>query len=193
MLGRLDSETRHVHPQVDGPWLDLLSPNLTRAGYRDHLMVVHGFEAPVEAAVALTPNVRSVLRLRERARSGSIAQDLLALGLSPQKVAHLPYCAHIEPFQDPAEALAWLYVVERATLLHAAILRQVAARLGAIPSAYLSAYEGVVGARWLGLGHALDTVATTPEMAARIVGAAHDAFACQRDWYHGESALARGA
>ena len=34
------------------------------------------------------------------------------------RIARLPQCCDIEPFRDVSEALGWLYVIERSTLLH---------------------------------------------------------------------------
>lgn len=186
MLARLDVETRVEHRDADSTWLDLMVSDVTRARYIEQLIAVYGFEAPVEAALALTPRVGMVLPLRDRTRSGLIVQDLLALGLGPSRIARLPQCLSIVPFHDPAEALGWLYVVERATLLHDPIRRHLEHRMPHVTAVhYLSAYDGVVGLRWQGLGRALDHVAKTPEVADQIVEAAKAGFACHRDWFHG--------
>jgi heme oxygenase len=183
MLMRLNMETRHEHSRADAPWLDLMGIDVSRARYLEALVAIYGFEAPIEAALALTPRIAALLQLRHRARSGLIVQDLLALGLTPSKIARLPQCG-LAPFRDPAEALGWMYVVERATLLHDAVRRYLEGRLPATAAyGYLSAYEGVAGARWHELGRVLDEVARFPTAPDHILTASRRAFACQREWF----------
>jgi len=185
MLMRLNMETRSDHGQADAPWLDLMGLDVTRARYLDHLIAVYGFEAPVEAALGLTPRVGGLLELRQRARTGLIVQDLLALGMSPSQIARLPQCSVTVPFRDAAEALGWMYVVERATLLHDAVRRFLEGRLsGGIGTyGYLSAYEGLAGTRWQEFGHVLDDVGAAPHTAEQIVSATRAAFECHRGWF----------
>jgi len=179
---RLNIETRAQHPEADSSWLELMSFDATRLRYLEQLMTTYGFEAPIEAALALTPQMSRVLQLRPRARSGLIVQDLLALGLSPSRIARLPQCSRIVPFRDHVEALGWMYVLERATLLHEAIRRHLQARLPSVHAwSYLSAYDGIASERWLEFGNILDCFAF--EQLESIVSAAQAAFDCQRDWF----------
>lgn len=139
---RINMETRVHHSEADAPWLDLIAREPTRFRYTAHLVATYGFEAPIEASLALTPRLVDIVHLRQRSRTGAIVQDLLALGLTPSKIARLPQCSQIEPFLDPAEALGWLYVVERATLLHDTLLRNLHERMPDISTwHYLSAYR----------------------------------------------------
>jgi heme oxygenase len=150
---------------------------------------VYGFEAPLESALAYTPNLVVADRM-DRTRSGLIAQDLLALGVSPAKVTALPHCK-VGQFADPAEALGWKYVIERPTQMHASIKKNLVAQLrdAANACAYLSAYGNMAAARWHQLGALLDDVSTRAGAAERMAGAAHAAFACLVDWYkHNASA-----
>lgn len=189
MLLRLDAETRVQHPEADYPWLELMSRDASCSRYRDHLIATYGFEAPVEAALALTPHLSEVIRLRPRARSGFIVEDLLALGLTPARIARLPQCRYIAPFRDPAEAFGWLYVLERATLVHETVRSYMATRLPTVAAwSYLSAYEGIAHQRWHELGLALDAYAITPACGDTVVAAARVAFRCQRDWLATEPA-----
>ena len=184
-------ETRSEHPDADNAWLELMSVDATRSQYVDQLVSTYGFEAPVEAAFLMTSQLADVVVLRDRARSTYIVEDLIALGLSPAKIAQLPRCHHIESFADPAEAFGWMYVLERATLLHEAVRAHIAARL---PTArgwsYLSAYQGVASARWHELGCALDTFATTEASSDGIIAAARKAFAALSEWRAAQPARA---
>jgi heme oxygenase len=189
MLTRLDLETRALHPDADARWSELLSPELTIEEYSSTLVAAYGFEAPVETALALTSGVNAALALRPRARTGLLVQDLLALGFTPSAIARLPQCCQIVPYRDVAEALGWLYVVERATLLHDALRRHLETALPRATHAFcfLRAYEGHTGMRWQELGAALDHVATSEDIEDQIVAAARDAFAMQRHWISTET------
>jgi heme oxygenase len=184
VLTRLNIETRAQHPEADTGWLELMSLDASRPRYLYQLMATYGFEAPIEAALALTPQLSDVVKLRQRARSGLIVQDLLSLGLTPARIARLPQCSQIVPFRDPSEALGWMYVMERTTLLHDAIRRHLQAHLSTVQSwCYLSAYEGVASMRWEELGQALDAVAAATHSEDQIVAAAKLAFGCHRSWF----------
>jgi heme oxygenase len=183
MLMQLDAETRELQPRVDSRWLDLLAGTVTRDIYLRQLACTYGFEAPTECALTYTPNL-VVANRRERTRSGLIVQDLLALGMSPARITALPQCRDIAAFDDAAEALAWKYVLERPTQLHAAIRRNVLGRLPELANAvtYLSACDGVAAARWQQLGMLLDDVALRHRASSRIVAAARAAFELLDTW-----------
>jgi heme oxygenase len=183
MLARLDAATREYHRAVDEHWLDLMASGVTKDRYKQHLIKVYGFEAPLESALAYTPNLVVADRM-DRTRSGLIAQDLLALGVSPAKVTALPHCK-VGTFADPAEALGWKYVIERPTQLHASIKKNLIAQLeeSANACAYLSAYGNSAAARWQQLGALLDEVSTRPNAGDRITTSAQAAFAQMVSWY----------
>jgi heme oxygenase len=189
MLARLDAATREFHSAVDEHWLDLLASGVTRERYKQHLMRVYGFEAPLESALAYTPNLIVADRM-DRTRSGLIAQDLLALGVSPAKVTALPHCK-VGTFADPAEALGWKYVIERPTQLHASIKKNLVTQLqdSANACAYLSAYGNTAAARWQQLGALLDDVSSRHGAGAaeRMAASAQVAFAQMVHWYNRDS------
>jgi len=189
MLARLQLETRALHPEVDALWVELMSIEATRECYVSTLITTYGFEAPIEAAVAMTPGVNHILSLRPRARSGFIVQDLLALGHTPSRIARLPQCWRVVPCRDVSEALGWIYAVERSTLLHQTVHHHLAARLPSIRAwSYLSAYEGVAALRWQELGEALDLVALRSNTGDQIVAGARSAFAMLREWVEHDQA-----
>lgn len=187
ILTKLDVETRPYHAAIDAKWLDLMASGVTRQQYKEQLARVYGFEAPIESALAYTPNL-VVPDRRERTRSGLIAQDLLALGVSPAMVTALPQCREVNQFKNPVEALGWKYVVERPTQLHSAIKRNIVARVAdsAHACSYLSACDGVAPARWQQLGMLLDEVAQKHRAESDIIEAARAAFACMAKWYSKE-------
>jgi heme oxygenase len=182
-LVRLNLETRTFHASADTGWLGLLTPDVTRTQYVDQLVRMYGFEGPLEAAFAYTPNLELVVDVHDRYRAGFIAQDLLALGSKPAQIARLPQHV-IAPFASPLEALGWMYVVERWTLLHDEVRRYIRVRLPEATGAcvYLGATEGYVQARWQDLGRRLDRVVRSQRMFDDVLAGAHSAFRAWGDW-----------
>lgn len=184
VLTKLNLATRQWHADVDDPWLSLLRDDVCEADYLAQLVRMYGLVAPFEGACRYTPGAMNLIDYRQLLRAGLIAQDILALGVSPTEVAHIPTCPAITIFRDTAEALGWLYVVERSTLLQDGIRRHLLEKLPAVAKAcaYLSAYEGHVSDRWLAFGRLLDRAAHTDEAEAAILNAAEVAFGHARQW-----------
>lgn len=185
-LLRLDVETRAVHAAADRTWLHLVGDDEHAPSEHDYmraLVRVYGFEAPLEAALAYTPQFELLVDMVGRYRSGLIAQDLLILGLSPAQVSAIPQCM-IAPFSGVAEALGWLYVHERATLCHDRARRELVARVPKLAKAtsYLAASAGAAMIRFEELGRQIACFARTPAVERRILLAAHDAFRALLAW-----------
>lgn len=180
---QLNIATRGHHAAADAPWLDLMAPDVTADRYLRQLVKVYGFEAPIEAAFRYTPGFSGLVDLRARNRSGLLVQDLLRLRMSAARLADLPQ--RFTTFATAADALGWMYVVERATLLHGSVRRYLLQRQPDLAEAtsYLSAYDGATGLRWAELGSALDAVATSPELTHDILRAANHGFRALRDWF----------
>lgn len=178
-LARLGQETRAHHPAADRAWLSLALDGATVDAYRAQLTRVYGFEAPLERAFRETPALRGVLDPTHRARSHLLARDLVGLGVAPVDLARIPTRFDPIPFLSAEEALGWMYVVERSTLVHDIVRRSVAAMTGAC--AYLSA--GPVASRWFELGRAVERVATTARAFAKIVDAAVVTLHDHCEWY----------
>jgi heme oxygenase len=188
-LIRLNIATRAHHAAADAPWLDLLVPIVGKREYTAHLIKVYGFEAPLEAAFRYTPGLSALIDLRARMRIGLLAQDLLRLGMTASQIAQLPQ--RFETFTSIGEALGWMYVIERSTLLHGGVRRYLTTQLPEVASAtgYLSAYDGSATVRWSELGDAVDTLAETPALTQLCVRAAHQAFRAQREWFFDGEAM----
>jgi heme oxygenase len=188
-LIQLNLATQEHHVAADAPWLELLVPTVTKRQYIEHLVKVYGFEAPLEAALRYTPGLSALVDLRSRVRSGLIVQDLMRLGLGAGRIAALGQ--RFMTFSSTIDALGWIYVAERATLLHGAIRRYLTLRLPELgcASSYLSAYDGVAGDRWSDLGNALETVSRGPAAKHQLARAAHDGFLAFCAWFDGGTAL----
>lgn len=193
MVERLSEETQVHHAEVDADLDALFRPDVSTSHYMVYLMRIRGFEAPLESTLLTTPALDLMVNLKERGRASFITRDLLALGLQPALVAELPTCLTIPTFRGAAEALGWMYVVERSTLAHSVIRHHLMTRLPEemkVASSYLQAYAGVVGQRWRKLGTILDDVGRYPAIADRIVASANEAFRCQRRWLNEDQAAA---
>ena len=191
MLARLDREMAPSHAEVDREWYGLLRDrSAPREEYGRQLIITYGFESPFELACSHTPGLSHSIDLRGRWRAGLIVQDLLALGAAAEDVPAIP-CHALARFQDPAEALAWMYVIERPTLIYGDLRDELASRFGdlARATAYLGAYDGTASKRWAELGIALDRVCVSDEVCQRVVDAAHAAFRARSDWRAGSASL----
>jgi heme oxygenase len=181
MLNLLATETREHHQSADGARLALME-KVSAARYRTCLLRVFSFEAPVEAALAVTQGFDRSL-IATHAKTALLARDLRALGVD----------ASTEPspaFEDAGQALGWLYVLNRNTLFHGLLTRQLATLIPddiRVAGSYLRALDGQVGARMRELGIALDRWGSRRTNAARVVEGAHEAFKLQRRWYSTQS------
>jgi len=185
MVERLNSETRDHHANADSHFDALFADDVSAAHYLVFLTRTYGFVAALESMLSHTPNLGLMIDLQERAKSTYLAQDMLALGLRPHAIAQLPQCLAIPDFRGAAEALGWMYVVERTTLTHSLVRRHLLTKLPRemhYAASFFQCYSGVVGARWREFGSKLDDIAAQREIADRIVAGAHDAFACQHEW-----------
>jgi len=185
MLARLDRETGEHHADSVRGWTRLVDGDqVARDEYIRQLVMTYGFEAPYEAACQYTPGLAQTIDLRGRWRSGLIAQDLLALGWKPDEITRVR-CHSVSPFQDAAEALGWMYAVERATLCHLDVRDELVSRFVDLSRAcaYLGAYERAVSRRWSELGVAIDQLAASRRVSDRILAAACEAFAKLREWH----------
>lgn len=193
MLARLQKATELYHGAASAQRLELIGGAVTVDRYRGFLDRVHGFEMPVEAALTLTLGLDDVLDLRGRNQIRLLRADLRGLGVGDP--ATLPRCLSV-PIHDVPEALGWVYAVERNTALHGVLERHLHDRLPDVmrqAGSYLAVQERSVGARMRDLGHALDSVATRPAIADRIIHGAKAAFRHQRSWYELTESWSRAA
>lgn len=184
MLARLERETRDQHARAEADRYRVLDMP-TVAGYRRFLAAIYHFEYAFEAALVRVPDL-SVHFVHRHLRSGKLCGDLLALG-DDAVVVELFGRELVPPsFTTPAEALAWLYAIERNTLHHETLYRALVPRIRSAlqtSSRYLAAFFGVVHKRWHELAAELERAAVSPEVESQMIEAAHDAFDAQRGWY----------
>ena len=196
LLVRLSVETASLHLEADEPWRDLADPtrDLTRLDYVHHLVQRYGFDAPVEAALAYTPQLQELFDVHDRFRAGPIAQDLLALGATPSEIAKLRQ-AMITPFSSASEAMGWLYVHQRCSLMFETTRHEIVRKLPELSFAtsYLRTQKGHIGSSWDDLGQVFDTVAQTSMFAERVIASAREAFKVMIEWHRRTRAESRQA
>src|SRR5688572_15504593 len=160
---RLERELREPEAALDTALLDRLrTPTL--ASYRRYLCDVYGVLVPLEHALVFSGGIESPF-LRPRMRSGLVAADLLAAGISDAEYALLARQFAVGKFHTRQEALAWLYVTERLLRAHA-IVR------GATGSRYLASYDP---AQWTELVGRLEAFGFVPVARTQIVRTVRDA------------------
>jgi heme oxygenase len=181
MLTRLkrNAQSEHVAANIDR--LSPLHVHASKDTYRDFLVKVHGFEAPVEASLAMTPGIASVIDVRARSHLDLLRADLGALGIHDW--SRLPQCRLVPRFQSVGEALGWIYVVEHNALLHGQVRRHVTKHLAPLADSYLAAGERAGSARLQDLGAYLDRFARDPDVARQVVDSVKAAFRRQRQWF----------
>ncbi|MBA3820276.1 MAG: hypothetical protein H0X17_15395 [Deltaproteobacteria bacterium] len=185
ILIRLALETRAWHGPADAQRLQLLE-YATPVMYRDFLEAVYGFELRCEEAFLLAADVDPRF-LRPRLKMARLRDDLVALGATEHELAAIPRAEEVPAFTSPAQAMGWLYAIERNTLLHG-LLRRHLARLLPVEieraSTYLASYdEPGAGAMYRELGTALEVTARLAITPGQIVEAACEAFDAQHRWF----------
>lgn len=183
MLVRLALETRQHHAAADADRLALME--LCAAGeYRDALARIYGFEVAVEHAVDLLPEPDRTF-LATRGKRAHLARDLAALGLTELEIEQLPLAS--TRIATLAQALGWMFVVERHTMVAGLIARHLERTCPAwiaTAGAYLGFYAESTGARLRAFGETLgEHVRHGTASPVAMVSAANEAFRYQRLWY----------
>ena len=176
---RLGLETRAYHAAADADRLAILDdPRPER--YRAFLEEIYAFEARYEAALIQTPDLEPRV-IRQRTKAHLLRADLAALGVTDLAFPQ----PDIAPFRHEAEALGWIYVVERNTLVHNLIRRHLWRTMPStlvVAGSYLGAYGNTPGAQYRDLGFDLDRCARVA-IPSQLVLAAIEAFQCQHAWF----------
>lgn len=180
VLEELQIATRLQSTAVQARALDLVA-NCTRDGYRDYLIRLYGFEAPLESACAMAPLLTSH-SATTRPRTRYIAHDLAILGVPPERLLELPPCP-LPPFRELAQALGWLYVAERNVMMNVACHRVLVDRDPdlAARASYLNCYGTATAARWRAFGISFERTAASVD-AQRITVAATASFEQLHRW-----------
>ena len=183
MVLRLALETRQHHAPADADRIALMDVR-SDAEYRRHLARIYGFETAVEHALDTVSGLEQEVTA-PRKKAERLRQDLAALGMTAKQLDELPRC--VVTIKSPAQAIGWMFVVERLTLLSGLVRRHLEAQLPDVmqrASAYLGAYGDKTGAMFREFGEycARQGRRSASEPAA-IVAAANGAFVRQLRWF----------
>ncbi len=182
-IEQIGIETEAFHAEANEDARTLFGV-VTAADYQQFLARTHGFVAPLEHALAATPNLDRVTDVRRFHKHHLLRRDLESFRMSGDEIDRLPQC-RIPLFGSPEEALGWAYVIERSTLGHTNLFRHLASAIPgdvAFTSAYLKCYFGAVGESWKTFADSLEAAASTPAKAERMIDAACTAFRVHRSW-----------
>src|SRR5438477_3685309 len=117
MLQHLNDVTLAFHADADSDIDEyLLSDPITADAYSTYMSRLYGFLVPFEEALAQTRGLDELIDTRERVKSPLVVRDLAALGMTSSEISALPRCESIPGFRGAAQALGWMYVVERPLL-----------------------------------------------------------------------------
>ena len=179
----LRDRAEEVDTLVQAPLL-----SATRESYRRFLCDLYGFVLAFEARFAFT-TCFDVAFIDPRIRSGRIASDLLALGLTTSELRRLALRCRVPELVDPAEALGWTFVVER-VMSRRDQYRRMASGLEAelsFAGSFLRSDDGENEQRWYELGRAIDGCILDESDVQRLTAGARAAFACLEAWLRVET------
>jgi heme oxygenase len=156
----------------------------TRESYRRFLCDLYGFVTAFEARFAFALGL-DIAFIENRIKSGRMATDLLALGLTAYERVRLSRRCVVPMFVGSAEALGWLFVVERLTLDFPSIRNRLRAAIPydlEIAGSFIGADTAEIESSWSELGRVLDRhVHAKPELE-RTMHAAEAALLCLEEW-----------
>ncbi len=185
MLVRLERETSEHHALAAADRASVLGAR-SRAALRGHFAAVYHFECAVETRLSMLETL-PISFIARRIKTGHLGDDLLALGLDGEARDVLAQDLVVPELDAAPEALAWIYVLERAALAHATLYRVL---LPIFESSYLRVSAETIEDRWRELGIYLDFKGRTVDDERRMIESAHEAFETQHAWFADMSARA---
>lgn len=147
-------------------------------GYRRFLCDLYGFVLAYEARFAFASFLELAF-IVPRVRSGRIASDLLALGLTADEFRRLALRCHVPAFDEAAAAFGWIFVVERIAARRDEYRRMV--RRG-LPTSFLATAAGEIEQQWGELGAAIERCVVEDRDAQRLKQGALAALAGLEAW-----------
>jgi heme oxygenase len=180
-VGHLHTATAVFHAVADA---DLIQACRSVTGYRDYLVRSYGFEAGVEAALAATPGLAELIDLELRSRTGALIADLGTLGFEHDELDAISRWDGRTYFEEPVEALGWLFVLDRRTVAPGIAARELARDRPMISKAMSYFAKVVARPTWGQLVDALAQVEADPRGSIRLLDAASEGFRTRRAWFH---------
>ncbi len=181
---RLKAATDALHRETER--LFALETRISaQSSYRDLLIALYGFHAPLEERLARV-DFCAALEMPERlTKSAWIASDLAALGMDRKSIDSIAPCNDLPELGSPAAAMGVLYVVEGATLGGQIIMGALKDRLGLTPqkgARFFSSYGSAIGPMWRRFVVALDEEGRNTRAVDLIERAAAATFRAFAAW-----------
>ena len=187
ILQRLKQATAAAHAAIESHSV-LLDPGLSRATYRACLRRFFGYYAPLEGRMLRSRAWHGAgLAYGDRHKTPQLAQDLAALGMTPDELEQTPLCYGLPDLRSTARLFGCLYVIEGATLGGQVVTRHLRASLALTPqsgSAFFSGYAEHTGSRWKAFGAHLTTYARASQADDEIVAGANATFETLDRWLY---------
>lgn len=181
-LTRLRSATRLHQCVADADRLALVGKPPSLPAYLSYLARMYGFDAPLESALNVAPELTARIDLSKRMKANVIGMDLCDQGFPAADLLGLPHCA-LAPFQTLPEALGWLFVSEVNRSGHQLFRTYLARELPAVLQGASIAVTLTTAAEWRQLGALLDDVAASDACALDgVIEAAIHGFDCAHRW-----------
>lgn len=171
-LARLALETSQTYAPIEAALFGPLEFAST-SGYRRFLCMLYGFQAPLEAALVMTPGM-DLEFLQSRFKTSRIATDLLSLGLTRHEHQLLARRHVIGPFDNVAQAYGWMYATERLTVPIEALRIRLESEMPivtALAKQFLSTYANTAELRWWQFGAMLDRTAHDHDLEEIVASA----------------------
>ena len=195
MLARLALETSHAHGFIDEALLGPLEFPTT-AGYRRFLCMLYGFQAPLENALVLTPQMDThACFLESRWKAARIASDLMSLGLTRHEHSLLARRQSVPAFANAGHAFGFMYATERLMLPIEAMRIRLEVEMPVVTTIahnFLYSYAGSAEPRWRQYGTHLDRLAKQFD-ADQIVASARAGIDSLAAWLSQQIPPARAA
>jgi heme oxygenase len=187
----LRDATAEVHQRLHGhAGLGAVADGtISHGDYRALLTRLWGFHRGFETTVVeAVDRLGLEIDLDERARSGLIEADLLALGMRRDAIACLPACCAIHRPRNEAEVFGSLYVIEGSTLGGQQLARALGTLLGTGSvdgRRFFLGYGESHGAMWRAFLARLDALAGDAATEADVVVGAQTTFHDFEAWMAG--------
>jgi heme oxygenase len=156
----------------------------TRDTYRRYLCDLYGFIVAFEGRFAYMYEL-DFMFIRDRIKSGRIASDLMALGLTAYERQRLARRCWVPAFAVAHDALGWLYVVERLMLGLPGLRRRLATALPReleLAGGFVGTLPEEIEGSWHGLAHTLEHWIDDEEEMERVTRAGREALECLEEW-----------
>lgn len=185
ILEQLKSETAAAHASIEER-LRIAREHPSLVDYRNYLLAMYGFLAPVERRLRELPqDFAAEVELDQRCKSELVARDLTALQARlAERGPSLDWCAALPDNEDATSALGTLYVLEGSTLGARWLLRHLEPLGLDGCSSYLQSYGAALGSMWEKMRSALRRHAErNPERVPQLLAAASDTFRKLDAWF----------